>query len=191
MFDLLIKSKIRQKILRLFITNPSKEFYLSEVASAVMTTPGTAQRELRKLVTIDLIHFHKKGNLSIYALNPRHYLLKEISGIMRKTFGIEDEIKQALAKVEGIIFAFLFGSYVKSDFKSDSDIDVYVIGDVQEDVLLKALSPVEASIGREINFHRSSLLEFRSNCESAFVKDIIKNNQLIIGDENEFKTLFG
>jgi predicted nucleotidyltransferase len=191
MFDLLVKSKIRQKILRLFITNARKEFYLSEVASAVQTTPGTAQRELRKLVTIDLIHFHKKGNLSFYALNPRHYLLKEISGIMRKTFGIEDEIKQALAKVEGIIFAFLFGSYVKSDFKSDSDIDLYIIGDTREDSLLKVLSPIEASIGREINFHRSSLLEFRANCESSFIKSVIKNNRLIIGDANEFKTLFG
>jgi predicted nucleotidyltransferase len=191
MFDLLIKSKIRQKILRLFFTNPRKEFFLSEIASAVQTTPGTAQRELRKLVTIDLINFYKKGNLSIYALNPRHYLLKEISSIMKKTFGIEDEIKQALAKIEGIIFAFLFGSYVKKDFKSDSDIDLYIIGDTQEDVLFKALSPIEASIGREINFHRSSLLEFRAQCESSFVQNIIKNNLLLIGNKNEFKTLFG
>ncbi len=110
MFDLLIRSKIRKKIIRLLLFNPKRECYLSEIASAVQTTPATARRELRKLLEIELIYFKKKGKLSIYNLNSDNYFLKEISGIIKKTFGIENDIKQALFEIDGIVFAFLFGS---------------------------------------------------------------------------------
>ena len=84
MFDFLVKSTIRQKIIRLILFNPAKEFYLTEIARTARTTPGTAQRELRKLQKIDLVRFKKKGNLSIFSLNSRHYLLDEIMSIMKK-----------------------------------------------------------------------------------------------------------
>jgi len=42
MLELFTKSKIRQKIILLFIYNQNKEFYLSEIAKRVKTSAGTA-----------------------------------------------------------------------------------------------------------------------------------------------------
>jgi len=189
MLDLLIQSKIRQKIIRLFLWNPKREFNLSEIASAVQTTPGTAKRELQKLLEIDLVYFKKKGNLSIFTLNSGNYFLKEIRGIMKKTFGIEDDIKQALVEIEGIIFAFLFGAYVKRHFKTKSDIDLYIIGEVAKDKILSAISPIKKFIGREINYHIASRKEFLAKKNEESIKNILRCSLLILGEEKEFQEL--
>jgi len=133
MIDFLGKSNIRKKIILLFVYNPRKEYYLSEVARAVGTSAGTAQREINRLLKSDFVIFHKKANLNLYRLNTRFTLIEEVRSIIRKTIGVEVDLKRDLTEVGGIIYAFLFGSYAKKGLKSDSDIDLYIIGDAEED----------------------------------------------------------
>jgi predicted nucleotidyltransferase len=190
MFELITKSKIRKRIVLLFIYNSEKEFYLSEIAKLVKTSVGTAQRELNKLLKADLIVFKKRANLSTYMLNKRYSLLKEIKSIVKKTFGIEVELKKELSKIPEILYAFLFGSYVKGDLKSDSDIDLFVIGETDEDHVYKAIQRVEELVGREINYHLSKENEFLEKKKTnSFYKDISKNYVLLIGNEKEFRKL--
>ena len=153
MLSLLTKSAIRRKIILLFVYNQRKEFYLSEIARQIRTSPGTAQRELNKLLAADLISYKKKGNLNLYRLNTGYALLKEVTAIVRKTIGIEVTLKTELGQVNGISFAFIFGSYAKEGLRSDSDIDLYIIGRPKEDDVDHALKKVEDTVGREINYH--------------------------------------
>lgn len=190
MLDIFTKSKIRQSIILLFLYNQHKEFYLSEIAKIVGTSAGTAQRELNKLLHNDFINFKKKANLSIYMLNTRYSLLEEVESIVKKTMGIEVELTKELSKIKNISFAFLFGSYVNGGFKSDSDIDLFVIGEVDEDHVYEATQKVEETIRREINYHISTQSEFlKKKKASYFYKEIVKSHNLLVGDEHEFKKL--
>jgi len=190
MIDLLTNSKIRQRIILLFVYNQNKEFYLSEIAKIVKTSPGTAQRELNRLLRNDFIVFKKRANLSFYALNRDYSLLNEIESIVKKTFGAEVELKKELSRIKGISYAFLFGSYVKGGFKSDSDIDLFVIGEMEEDGVFEAVQKVERKIGREINYHIATREEFLEKIKiNYFHKDIAKNVMLLIGDEYEFRRI--
>jgi len=190
MIDLITNSKIRKRIISLFVYNQHKEFYLSEIAKIVKTSPGTAQRELNRLLQSDFILFKKRANLSIYALNKRYSLIKEIESIVKKTYGIEVELKKELGRIKGISYAFLFGSYVKTGFKSDSDIDLFVIGEMDEDRVYKAVKKVEETIGREINYHIATLKEFTEKIKiNFFYKDITQNFTLLMGNENEFRRI--
>ena len=190
MIGILTKSKIRQRIIRLFLYNKNKEFYLSEIAKKAGTSPGTAQRELNRLIDNDFIIFKKRANLSIYALNKRYSLLKEIETIVQKTFGIEVQLKNDLVKFENLEYAFIFGSYAKGGFKSDSDIDLFLIGNVGEDEIVDALQKIEEIIGREINYHFTSRGEFLDRAkERSFYKEIIEDCTWLIGNEDEFKKL--
>ncbi len=188
MLELFTKSKIRQKIILLLIYNQNKEFYLSEIAKIVGTSAGTAQRELNKLLENDLIIFKKKANLSIYTLNTRYLLLEEVESIVKKTMGIEVELTKELKKLKNISYTFLFGSYVNGGFKSDSDIDLFVIGDVNDDQVYQAVQKVEETIRREINYHIATQSEFSKKTEY-FYKEIVKSYTLLVGDEREFKKL--
>ncbi len=190
MLEFITKSKIRQRIILLFLYNQKKEFYLSEIAKMVGTSAGTAQRELNRLLDNDFISFKKWANLSIYTLNKRYYLLKEIEAIVQKTFGIEVQLKNELSKFDNLEYAFIFGSYAKGGFKSDSDIDLFLIGDTEEDEIVEAVQKIEEIIGREINYHFTSKREFLDRAKKRFFyKEILKDYTWLIGNEDEFKKL--
>ena len=192
MLNLLSKSRIRRKIILLFVYNQDKEFYLSEIARHVKTSAGTAQRELNRLRRMDFVSFKKRGNLSLYRLNRAFSLLAEIEAIIRKTVGIEVRLGDELRKVKGVSFAFIFGSYAKGRLRSDSDIDLYVVGRPDEDDVYRAVRSVEDTVGREINYHIASEDEFARKARTdSFVKDVIAEMAMVLGEEDGLRKLAG
>ena len=192
MIEFITKSKIRQRIILLFLYNQDKEYYLSEIARKVCTTPGTARRELQRLLQNDFLYLRKKANLSVYHVNKSFSILEEIESIVKKTIGIEIMLQEGLRNVKGIKFAFLFGSYVKGDFKSSSDIDLFILGDFNEKDVFKVVQKIEDQIGKEINYHIADEEDFLGKLEtSSFYKDIIHNIAIVKGDQDEFKRFVG
>ena len=190
MLNLLTKSGIRRKIMLLFVYNQEKEFYLSEIARQVKTSAGTAQRELNRLRAVDFISFKKKGNLSLYRLNPRFPLLEEIEAIVRKTLGIEVELGNELRRVKSITFAFIFGSYAAGGMKSGSDIDLYVVGQPNENDVYSAVQAVEDKIGKEINYHIASEDEFARKARTqSFIRNALAKPLMLLGREDDLRKL--
>jgi predicted transcriptional regulator len=91
MLELITRSKIRSKLILLFIGHQDQEYYLSEIANLVNTSAGTTQRELNKLRHFDLISFNKRAGLNFYSLNKRYPLLNEVESIIKKTLGRTNE----------------------------------------------------------------------------------------------------
>jgi len=188
--SILFKSKIRQRILVRFFADESRRFYINEMARLVGTTQGTCRRELNKLVDMGLLTTSREGNLQFYLVNKKNPLYEEFKTIIQKTIGIEALLKDALERVAGINFAFVFGSYAKKEFKPESDIDMAVIGDVKEELLMKILKNIEKSIGRDINYHLYTGKEFKEKIKAnSFVRNIIKDYIMVTGDEREFRKL--
>lgn len=192
MLNLITKSSIRRKIILLFVYNQEREFYLSEIARSVKTSAGTAKRELNRLLDADLVTLRKLGRLSLYRLNAQHSLFAEIVTIIRKTVGVEVELAKELAKIDGVLFAFLFGSYAKGNLRSASDIDLFVVGEVSEDDVYRAVRSVEDEVGREVNYHIADVEEFvRKAKEGTFVANITVAPLMLIGTEDDLKKLVG
>jgi len=190
MLEILCKSKIRQKIILTFVYNRGKEFYLSEIARMVKTSAGTAQRELNRLMSQDLITFRKRGNLNIYRLNESYSLLDEIESIVRKTIGIEAQLANELGKMRGVGFAFIFGSYAKGGFRSHSDIDLFIIGTPDEDDVFKAVQKIEDSVGREINYRLDEGRGFAEKVKAnSFYREILESPLMLVGKEDELREL--
>jgi predicted nucleotidyltransferase len=137
-----------------------------------------------------MITFRKKGNLSFYKLNEGYSLIKEIEAIIRKTYGIEVELEKRLKYVQGIVLAFIFGSYARGGMKSDSDIDLFIVGDPVEDEIFRAVKEVEDAVGRDIQYHIAGDDEFMQKAKTgSFYQEIVRRHILVIGDENELKRL--
>lgn len=189
--SILFKSKIRQKILVKFFSDQSRRFYINEMARLIGTTQGTCRRELNKLVDMGMLITSREGNLQFYQINKKNPLFEEFKTIIQKTIGIEALLKNALLKMEGISYAFIFGSYAKKEFKPESDIDMVIIGTVREESLIKVFRNVEKEIGREINYHIYTESEFRNKLKTnSFIKNIVENYIMIKGDDRGFRKLF-
>lgn len=191
MLDSLFKSKTRQNILKLFFANEEKSFYLSEIAKIIKVSVGTCQRELNRLILSDILKTEKRANLNFYFLNKQNPLLKEIRNIFAKTLGIEMELKKIIGSVKGVKYALIFGSYVKGNFRADSDIDLLIIGQVDENDLIKKLKPLEKSIQREINYHIYSEDDFKQKLkQKSFLQNILHNYLILTDNDYEFRRLF-
>ena len=191
MIDILSGSKIRKNIILLFLYNREKRFGLSEVAARVSTSAGTAQRELNRLLDADLLSYSKKSGRGLYFLNKQYLYLREIASIARKSAGAETEIKAALERIKGIKYAFIFGSYAKGGLRSGSDIDLFIVGRVDEKRVFEAVQKAEKAVGRQVNYHIAKEAEFfRKASEEYFYKDILKKYILLKGDKDGFRESF-
>jgi len=190
MLDLITKSEVRKKIILLLFYNPSKSYYLREMARLIGVSAGNIQQETAKLEKGGFLIKEKKGNLLYFKINTKNALFGDFKNIVDKTIGLKNILTGALKESAGIDFAFLFGSYARGDFNSDSDIDLYVIGSIKEKDLYELVKRAEEKIYREINYHLASRNEFQKKLkESFFHKEILRNCALLIGDKNEFKKL--
>jgi predicted nucleotidyltransferase len=188
MINLITKSQIRKNILLLLFSNQNESFYINQIARLVKTSSGNVQRELRILEEGGILLKEKKGNLSCFKVNVNSPFFYDIKGIMDKTIGIRYVLEESLLKEKDIDFAFIFGSYAKRDFKSDSDIDLYVVGNIKEEKLHNIVKDAEEKIYREINYHLSDKEEFKEKSQKSFFhKQILKDFIIIKGDEDEFR----
>ncbi|OGW89403.1 MAG: hypothetical protein A3A73_00545 [Omnitrophica bacterium RIFCSPLOWO2_01_FULL_50_24] len=186
----LTKSKIRRKLLGFLFSNPRKEFYLSELARLVETSPGNIQREISRFVQDELIQVKKKGNLNFYVLNPRHALYAEIKSLVLKTSGIEAGLRDLVAKHKEISFAALYGSFARNEEHGESDIDLLIVSDKKLEAFYSAISKLELKFNREINPTAYSPLEFRKKIDTqdSFVTNVLKEpHRILKGSLSEFE----
>ncbi|MHB1587838.1 MAG: nucleotidyltransferase domain-containing protein [Acidiferrobacteraceae bacterium] len=121
----------RRRVLGLLLLHPDQRYYLREIARLTGTTAGTLTRELSRLVKAGVVNAQKVGNQAHYSANRDCPVFDELASILRKTSGLTDVLAEALLPLaDQIEVAFVFRSVANGKARSESDIDVMVIGDV-------------------------------------------------------------
>jgi predicted nucleotidyltransferase len=183
------KSKVRRDILTLFFGNPSKKYYVRQIARLLGYSVGSIGRELKKFKKDDLFLTEKTGNLVYYKLNQDHPLYEELKSIVMKSSGIVQRVKEALLSFINIDVAFIYGSFASGGAKSSSDIDVMIIGNVESSDVVSVLSELEIKFDREINFTLYTKKEFLEKKDKIeFLKDVMEGNKIpLIGNIDEIQ----
>jgi len=181
------KSKLREELLVLYFTNPNKKYYLRELERILNFSVGNIRRELIKLESTGLFLNENKGNLVYYYLNQSYPLFDELKSIISKTSGTPKMLQNILGKFEGISKAFIYGSFAKREEREDSDIDLLIIGKVDEDKLIEEIDKLERKLQREINYAIYGKEDFNKKKKegNSFILDILKEKKIfLIGDKN-------
>ena len=181
------KSKLREELLALYFTNPNKKYYLRELERILNFSVGNIRRELIKLESTGLFLTENKGNLVYYYLNQSYPLFKELKSIIFKTSGVPKMIQKILEKFKGVSQAFIYGSFAKREEREDSDIDLLIMGEVNEDRLVEEIDKLERKLQREINYTIYGKEDFNKKKEKGnpFILDILKEKKVfLIGDKN-------
>lgn len=177
----LTKSETRKKILQLFFSDLNKRYYLRELEKILNISVGNIRRELLSLEKIGLFKREKVGKQVYYFLNKGSAFFEDFKNIVFKTIGIQGKLKKELEKIKGIKQAFIFGSFAKNKENSLSDIDLMIIGKVDEDLLISKISKLENLFKREINYHLIDEKEWEEKSKKdSFVKNIISGPKIKI-----------
>ena len=182
------KSKLREELLMLYITNPTKKYYLRELERILDFSVGNIRRELINLENSGLFLSENKGNLVYFFLNKKYPLLKEVKSIILKTSGVSKILRNNLKKIKDVNQAFIYGSFAAGDERADSDIDLMIIGKVDEEKLIEEINKIEKKLQRDINYTIYEKHDFKKKKEdgNAFIIDILKKKKIfLIGDEND------
>lgn len=176
-------------LLSLFYNNADKAFYLREIARRIDMGAGTVQRELSKLASAGLVVRQAHGRQVYYRANTGSHVYDEVRGLIIKTFGLADIIRDVLDPLSGKIdYAFIYGSQVDGTATADSDVDLMVVGQIGEMELHKVINKAEGKLGKAINYSHFTLEEFgrRKKEKKGFVDRTSSGKKImLIGDENE------
>ena len=78
-------SRTRVKLLKLFIKNPERQFYLREISKLFGEPLTPIRRELLNLMSIGFLRRTKVANLIYYEVNSDFLLYQEFKKIIEKT----------------------------------------------------------------------------------------------------------
>lgn len=182
------RSELRRKLMAYFYTNPESKLYLREIASILNQDAGNLSKELSRLEEEGIFIAEMRGNQKYFSLNPKYPLYRELKSIIFKTIGIEGSLKTALKKISGIRIAFIYGSFASDKQNGLSDIDLAIIGKIDEDELLKEINKLEKFLNREINYTLYSETDWNrmKKMKDTFTANILDEPKImLIGGENE------
>lgn len=184
--------KARAEILRLLFSDPDRSLHLRDLARLSGLVVGTIQREIANLRAADLVVERRDGNRLYFRANTAHPIFPELQGIARKTTGLVPQLGEALDSLEGIEQAFVYGSYAAGTAGAESDIDLFIIGDVGLRKIAPRLRKVADTMDREINPSVMSCKTYQQKLKSgdAYIHNVTKGEKLwIVGSEDELAAM--
>jgi predicted nucleotidyltransferase len=183
-------SKVQQKVLALIFMHPDRSFYMRQIVSALHSGTGAVERELAKLERSGLASVEKIGNQKHYRANRSAPIFEELQSLLRKTVGLHDPLRAALAPFsDRIKVAFVYGSIAKGKDTARSDIDVMVIGDdLTYSDIFAGIQEAEKTLARPINPNIMDIAAWkkRQSGKNHFVSTIVNAPKIfIVGSEKD------
>ena len=149
--------------------------HLREIARRAGLNSKTIMRELHALRDVGILHSSNVGRQVIYRLNTDCPIYEELRTIIRKTVGLVDVLKDALAPLsDRIDFAYIYGSYASGEETAESDVDLMIVGEGSLRDISPSLRQAREILRRQINPTLYRAVEYRLALaeEGSFVQQV-------------------
>ena len=186
--------RTRQAILAATLLHPDRWWYLSDLARHLGVRHSSLQRELATLVNAEILRQRRDGNRIYFQPNPGCPFLAELQGLMMKTVGLVDVLREVLEPfVNRIDWAFVYGSIARSEALASSDVDLMIIGCVGLADIAPALRQAERRLNRPVNPSVYTHEEFAIKLAAghAFLHAVCDGAKLfVLGESHELAATF-
>ena len=159
--------------MELFFNNPTKEWHFEEILKAAFIARSKANQWLKKLVKDKVVkRIKKKGQMPYYLSNynsPEYKNRKKLFGLTRLyQSGLLNHL-ESLPKAKTVI---LFGSFSRSDWYKNSDIDIFIYGNPEG----LRIAPYELKLHKNIQLFICQDKDDLSRLGTGLIRNIIKGN---------------
>jgi len=148
LFQGLIASKTRIKLLTRFFFNPLTKSYLRELAKEFSLSTNSVREELNQLTKTQLLVSERKGRQVLYAANTEHPLFPELKSMVSKVMGIDRVLDSIVTRLGDLEKAYLIDDYAEG--KDTGIIDLLLVGNIDEYHLNDLTKKTERYINRKI-----------------------------------------
>lgn len=177
-------------VLSVVLPRPETRLYQRQIAQLAGLRLLEAQRALSALAELGVLVAQHEGNRVYYCPNHSCPILPELTSMVLKTAGLADVLREALASVEDIRLAFIFGSMAKGTFDARSDVDLLIVADASFADISGALRSAEDRLSREVTPTVYSPKEFVEKLKSKhnFLTRVLEGSKImLIGSEDDLE----
>jgi predicted nucleotidyltransferase len=183
----------RSAVLGALLLRPEESLHVRELARLTGASAGSLHRELRMLADLGLLVRQEVGRQVHYRANKQSPVFGELVGLLRKTTGLADVLRDALAPLgKKVSLAFVYGSMAAGTEREGSDVDLMVLGSANFADLARALADAQATLRRDVNPTVMTPREFARKLADGdgFARSVAKGARLwLIGSEDDFAEL--
>jgi len=179
----LLGSRLRAKLLGWLFSHPDERYFVRQLTALLGEDSTNVSRELARLEKMGIMVSTLEGRQKYYQANRQCAVFPELRGLAIKTAGVADVLRNALAPMsDHISLAFVYGSMATGAATSASDVDLLVVGDLDETVLHTALMQAEQQLGRAVNYTLLDRAEFqrRRQEEKGFLARVLAGPRIVI-----------
>jgi predicted transcriptional regulator len=148
LFNGLIVSKTRIKLLVRLFFNPESRSYLRELAKEFKVSTNSVREELNQLTETKFLTSKKDGRQVYYMANRRHPLFPELRSMVNKVMGLDQVIDGIVNRLGDLELAFLIDDYAEG--KDTGIVDLLLVGKINEYHLNDLSRKTERYIKRKI-----------------------------------------
>lgn len=188
MLEDLIVSRVRVKLLELFLSNPGSIFHVRDIVRRVDEEINAVRRELLHMEKCGMVSKEPRANRLFYSFREDYLLYFDLLSLIAKTCGLGGNILKNKNKIGKIKYAFLSGRFVRNKPSNPSEVDLLLVGSVVLPQIAQFVREEESKKGKEVNYTVMSEEEFgfRKARRDSFLLSILeKSRVMIIGDEEE------
>lgn len=182
----IIVSKVRIKLLQVFLAQSEEIFYVRQLVRLINEEINAVRRELLRMEKAGMVKKENRGNRLYYCFNKNYLLYSDLLSLVNKTVGLGGLIIKNKNKIGRLRFALLSGRFARQMSTKEGGVDLLVVGEVNLEGMAKLVQQEEKRIGREINYSVMSNQEFdfRKKRKDPFLQSILLASRImLIGDE--------
>ncbi|MFC1647173.1 hypothetical protein ACFL1A_02705 [Patescibacteria group bacterium] len=192
MLEDIIISRVRVKMLQLFLSNPGAMFHVRDTVRRIGEEINAVRRELAHMEKAGMMTKERRANRLFYTFRKDYPLYYELMELVSKNSGLGYNIIKNKAKLGKIKFAMMSGRFARGIPKrSSTDVDLLIVGTVVLPELAQLIKNEESKRQHELNYTVMTDEEFlfRKKRRDPFVLSILEGSRImLIGDEEELVT---
>lgn len=170
----LLASQALARLIIHFILYPNTPLHFRALERRTRLGRRSLANELARLEDAGLIERRSEGRRVLFQAKDHPGWLAFLR-MVREFADPAEVLRVALAGLEGVDAAFVFGSYARGDTHEESDVDLFLVGEVDWSALCTGTSEASAALGREVeivHYGRKELGEKLSSGRS-FVRRVL------------------
>lgn len=187
MLEELFVSRVRVKVLQLFLSSSEPLFHVREIVRRVDEEINAVRRELARMEKFAMVSSEWRANRRLYKFRKDYIFYRELLSLVAKSVGLGGALVKNRGKLGRIKFAFISTRFFKGTSGAD-DVDILVVGQVVLPELQALIADEQTKREREINysFMDEPEFNFRVKRRDPFIlKVLIQPKIMLIGDEEE------
>lgn len=188
MLEELFVSRVRVKILQLFLSSQESLFHVREIVRRVDEEINAVRRELARMEKFGMVSSEWRANRRLYHFRKDYVFYPELVAMVAKTSGLGGNIVKNKSKLGKIKFSFISTRFLRGGKAGAEDVDLLVVGQIVLPELQAIVADEQAKREAEINysFMDEAEFNFRVRRRDPFIlRVLIQPKVMLMGDEEE------